>query len=441
MNIQLIEESYLLALYGVSVYMFGGAMYLDRLWAHDLRQHVEYIPDLTLFCYLEQVEDVPASMVRIADCPLLSKVKIVCIPKPRNTLHALRMLPQAVRLLWNATRGKTVVHSGVAGWPIPTAWLLLPMQVLRGFFSVIVVESADWRSLRGKNSWARRLWRAFHETVNRWCVRCAHLPVFTHSGYRDSMLGRGTQRGIVIPAAWVNETDILDEATVQAMARARQDQAQLRLVYAGRLTEQKGIQWLVQALVQRQHAGRPIRLDVFGSGPLEDWLRRAQTQRPDLHVRFMGTVTYGEPFFSTIRDYDALVLPTFSDEQPRILFDAYSQGLPVLGSVTDGTREYLLDGEHGATFAVGDEAGLYDALRRFESARPDWAELASNCLASARRMTHVEMHRARAEAINAALRERAKPAALHRPDRSLRRRWAAARNAARTCIPGSRRQG
>jgi len=406
MTIQRIEVPYLLALYCVSVYEVDGARYLDRLWAHDLRQHVEYIPDLTLFCYVERPQVPLADLAKVDDCPLLSKVKFVCVPKPRNTMHALQMLPKTARTLWAATRGIAVVHSAVAGWPIPTAWLLLPMHVARKFFSVILVESADWRSLRGKNSPPRRLWRALTEKINVLCVRCAHLPVFTQEGYRCSMLGAGAGRGLVIPASWINASDILDDEAAIQLAQARMARGHLRLVYAGRLTEDKGIRWLVQALAQQRHSTCPIHLDVFGAGPLEEWLRGAETERPDLRIRFMGTVAYGERFFSVIREYDALVLPTLTDEQPRILFDAYSQALPVIASASGGTRDYVVDGQHGTAFGVLDELQLHGALRRFAELRPRWGELASNCLSSARRMTHREMHRARAEAINTALQGR-----------------------------------
>lgn len=414
MTIQRIEVPYLLALHCVSVYEVDGARYLDPLWAHDLRQHVEYISDLTLFCYLERPQAELAELTRIDDCPLLSKVKLVCVPKPRNTIHALQMLPKTAQALWAATRGVTVVHSAVAGWPIPTAWVLLPMQAVRKFVSVILVESADWRSLKGKNSLPRRLWRAVTERVNVLCVRCAHVPVFTHEGYRLSMLGTKAGRGTVIPASWINASDVLDDAAAAQLAEARMAGVHLRLVYAGRLTEDKGIRWLVQALAQQRCSGIPIQLDVFGAGPLEPWLRGAETERPDLRIRFMGTVAYGDRFFSILRQYDALVLPTLTHEQPRILFDAYSQALPVIASASEGTRDYLLDGQHGTAFGMGDEMELQDALRRFADLRPRWGELARNCLSSARCMTHREMHRARAEVINAALQRRTSTPRLQR---------------------------
>jgi glycosyltransferase involved in cell wall biosynthesis len=398
-----IHAPYLLALFGVSVYEVNGGRYLDRLWAQDLKLHAEYIPDLTLFCYSERPAEITArkdDLVRIDDCPLLSKIIYVCVPKPRNLAHALWMLPRTTQTLWNCTKGAGIVHGAVAGWPIPVAWFLLPMQIARGFFSLILVESAPWRSLGAKRSIPRRFWRAITEKLNVLCVRAAHLPIFTHEGYRRSMLSKEDHRGIVIPAAWINEKDILDDGSVDKLAQERMRRPNFRLVYAGRLTTEKGIDWLVQALKNQRHIGQPVELDVFGAGPLEESVRAAMVERPDLRIRFLGTLAYGEDFFAVLRGYDALVLPTLTDEQPRILFDAYSQGLPVIASATEGVADFLVDERHGIRFKVGDQADFTMALDRFQRLRPRWGELARNCVDSAKRMTHQEMHRLRVEVLN-----------------------------------------
>jgi glycosyltransferase involved in cell wall biosynthesis len=385
-----VEVPYLLALFGVPVYQVDGENYVDDLWAQDLRQHVAYIPDLTLFCYSQQC--MPEHWVKLADCPILSRLRIVTVPKPRSTLQAIKMLPATVRALWRATKGMEVVHSEVAGWPFPTSWLLLPMQRLRGFRSVIVVESAFWRTAP-QHSVSRRIWREFVERMNAFCLRRADLPIFTTDAYRRSMLG--ARPALVAPAAWVRAGDVLSEVPEREEAHG------LRLIFAGRLTEAKGIRWLVEAL--RRHEIPPLQLDVFGTGPLEDWIRAAEVDRPDLRIRFMGTVAYGEPFFTTLRKYDALILPTLTDEQPRILFDAYSQALPVIASETEGTADYLKENEHGTSFCVQDEVSLVAALKRFDSLRQRWPEMRRVCLQTARRSTHENMHSERAQALRAML--------------------------------------
>jgi glycosyltransferase involved in cell wall biosynthesis len=383
----LIEAPYLLALFAVPVYEFMGDRYVDDLWAQDLRRHVAYIPDLTLFCY--SMYGMPERPVKITECPVLSSVRFVTVPKPKTMLRALFRLPGTVRALWRATEGKAIVHSEIAGWPFPTAWLTTPMRPFRGFRSLIVVESAFWRTL-AYNSMKRRLWRAFVERMNVFCVRRADLPVFTTDAYRSSMLG--DRPALVTPAAWIHADQVSADVT-------RQPGEVLRLVFAGRITNDKGISWLIETL--KRHQLQAIELDVYGTGPLESWVQREQVSRPGLSIRYMGTVEYGEPFFTMLRGYDALILPTLTDEQPRILFDAYSQGLPVIASRTEGVTDYLKDGVHGMSFAIKDEIELEQAITRFASL--DRTDLANNCLSMARYCTHENMHALRAEAIHSLL--------------------------------------
>ena len=244
---------------------------------------------------------------------------------------------------------------------------------------------------------------AVTEWFNRICVHRATLAIFTHDGYRQSLLGRQADRGLVIPASWIDEEDIVPQDRLQALVKSRGNRGRLRLVFVGRLEEEKGIRWLVESLLQRGASDTAIELDIFGAGPLDAWIRSSVVDRPDLTIRAAGTVAYGSEFLSTVAGYDALIMPTLTDEQPRILFDAYSQGLPVIASATEGVRDYIGDGVQGALFAPGSAQQLYAAIDRFAAARVAWADYAAACVAAAQRMTHREMHRARARVIQQAL--------------------------------------
>jgi len=296
-----------------------------------------------------------------------------------------------------------VLHSGIAGWPIPSSWLLLPIQAVRKAVSLIIVESAPWRTARNSPSLLQRSRSAVTEWINRICVNRATLAIFTHDGYRQSLLGKEADRGLVIPASWIDEEDIIRPDRLQALVEARRSGHRLRLVFVGRLAEEKGIQWLIESLLQRGPSGTAIELDIFGAGPLEAWIRSSVVDRPDLTIRAAGTVAYGPDFLSRVAGYDALILPTLTDEQPRILFDAYSQGLPVIASSTEGVRDYIGEEVQGALFAPGDARQLHAAIDRFAAARGAWAAYAEACVQAAQRMTHREMHRERALVIKQAL--------------------------------------
>jgi len=162
----------------------------------------------------------------------------------------------------------------------------------------------------------------------------------------------------------------------------------------GRVTGVKGIPFALQALAggepdDRDSDGealakdeRPLCLNIIGSGPatpaLEgEALRLGVADR----VRFLG-------FRRNILDYiahlDALLMPSLHEGLPYVLLEAMALGRPVLASRVGGLAEVLEDEESGLLCAVGDVAGLRQALRRV-MAEPDLrAKLGQGALAEQR---------------------------------------------------------
>src|SRR5437763_3525524 len=56
-------------------------------------------------------------------------------------------------------------------------------------------------------------------------------------------------------------------------------------------------------------------------------------------LRLLDPVPPGAPFLALVRRYHALLLPSLSDEQPRVVLDAASQAVPAIASDTDGLRD------------------------------------------------------------------------------------------------------
>jgi len=109
----------------------------------------------------------------------------------------------------------------------------------------------------------------------------------------------------------------------------------------------------------------------------------------------LGTVPYGAPLFALIREYDVVVVPTLSDEQPRIVFDAYSQAVPVLVSDTPGLRSCVREGETGLFATANDAAALATLLQYASQHRSQLKQLGLQSRKYAQEMTHQEMHRQR----------------------------------------------
>jgi glycosyltransferase involved in cell wall biosynthesis len=97
--------------------------------------------------------------------------------------------------------------------------------------------------------------------------------------------------------------------------------------------------------------------------------------------------------------YQAVVIPTISDEQPRIIFDAHARGVPVIASGTSGHTEFIGHMDNGLIVKPGDVDALAAAM---DWATSHGAALQSMGLKGLEPMTvhtHQAMHRQRAEAI------------------------------------------
>jgi glycosyltransferase involved in cell wall biosynthesis len=386
---------YLLAIH-VPLYVDAqGQRWTERLWMVDLQRHTPYIRRLTVACPF--VRSAPPD-----DCVAIESggaVEFVHIPWWQGAAAALLRAPLTWAELWRLIGRHDFVHSHYGGWwPLATPYLVNLVARLRGKCLMISVEASPWRVPRGEHAspWRRfKEWSA--ERLNRWTLSLADIAFFTHEGYLRDLLPRHPERGHVLHATWIDEAAVLSRAAARERWQARLPAQPLRLVFAGRLHEDKGLLVLVDALT-RLRAAQRVRIEVaiLGAGPLEDACR-AQAALSDGHVRVevLAPVPYGEPLFALLRRFDAVLVPSLADEQPRVVYDAYSQALPVLASATPGLASCVTDGVTGRLFAPADAAALADAIERAASDPAALQPLALAALDAARAMTHQEMHRRR----------------------------------------------
>lgn len=139
--------------------------------------------------------------------------------------------------------------------------------------------------------------------------------------------------------------------------RAGPPSSSRRILFVGRLAEEKGILPLLRAWERARLAG--LELVVIGAGPLEQAVRRAKPPG----VTIVGRLDPAEVREEMARAR-ALVLPSISYEgQPMVLLEALSAGLPVLASDSGALPEVTR--ELGEDFSVppGDVLAWSRALR------------------------------------------------------------------------------
>lgn len=263
----------------------------------------------------------------------------------------------------------------------------------------MIVESAPWRLNVGIPKTVRSKIRAFvDEAAGRWCVNHAQLVIVTQDEYRQSLLSRHPDRAHVIPASWIDEVNIIsDREAVEAWREknARND-GRLRLLFVARLQPLKGVRVVLDAMRLLSRESAPVDLHILGAGELIGECEAASRELTDAtRVRSLGTASYDSAFFALLRSYHAIVVPNFSDEQPRIVYDAFSQAVPVLASNTSGLRACVQEGRTGKIVDANCDSNWAD-LFRWCLQRPDELErMGREGLQTARGMTHRAMHEKR----------------------------------------------
>ena len=143
----------------------------------------------------------------------------------------------------------------------------------------------------------------------------------------------------------------------------RHDNRCLNLLYAGRLTPDKGIDTAIKAMTKLVYDQglQDLRMSLAGSGAkeYEEHLHRLVTQEGLTdHVLFQGWVP-PEEMPELLRKHDVLMVPsTWEEPFSRVVLEGMVSGLVVVATHTGGTPEIVLDGENGLLFSPNDPEDL-----------------------------------------------------------------------------------
>jgi glycosyltransferase involved in cell wall biosynthesis len=389
-----IRRPYLLVIH-IPVYVdAAGTRWVDDLWHKDLVRHLSYLGRFSLAC--PHIFETPPAGYRSLDG---YPINYIPLPRQGGRLRNALSAPACAIALWKAIAHADIVHSGVGNWsPLTLGNLTFVISRLRKKFRLIIVESSTWRVLPTTSASIARRWSArLSELVNQACVSTADLSVFTQAQYQRTLLKWNYDRGHVIHASWVDDSSILDEATVRKCWEGKRAQGPVRYLFAGRLAASKGLRILLQALRILDREGIELCVDIMGRGELEAECASlvSEAKGSALRVRLLQPVEYGDPFFSVMRDYSAVIVPSVGDEQPRIVYDAYSQGIPVLASATPGLLDCVVEGETGRLFSPNSSQELAACMRWGTEHTAELEQMGLRGLERARSLTHGEMHRQR----------------------------------------------
>jgi glycosyltransferase involved in cell wall biosynthesis len=210
------------------------------------------------------------------------------------------------------------------------------------------------------HGWTAATWRVrCYEKLDRCILKQMDMVVCVSNAQAE----RVRAAGVPVSKMVIIRNGIGAEAFVEPNAARRDEMASWfaerpRWIVgaAGRMSPEKGFADLIDAasevLKQRPGAG----FVLFGSGPLEDDLKRRVAEcgiqekfvfagfRSDLN-RFLGSL-------------DVNVMSSYTEGLPVVLLEAGAAGVPTVATAVGGIPEVIADGQNGYLVRAGDSSAL-----------------------------------------------------------------------------------
>jgi glycosyltransferase involved in cell wall biosynthesis len=130
------------------------------------------------------------------------------------------------------------------------------------------------------------------------------------------------------------------------------------LFYLGRLSEEKGVRWLIQKF---QSLSLPLRLIIGGDGPMRAEVEQAAKTSP---ISYLGYVS-GDTKWNLLKRATALLVPSECYENfPLSVMEANAAGVPAIVCDQGGMREMVSSERNGERYICKDIPSFRIAVQR-----------------------------------------------------------------------------
>jgi glycosyltransferase involved in cell wall biosynthesis len=306
---------------------------------------------------------------RAGGVPLGSSIRVVALPAPRGVdlrrkLSVAWRLPAYLRRFRAAFRDAEVVHVPLPG-DIPLVALVTAVAMRRRLIA------------RYGGSWEETSQTTFFNRVTRAILRWI-------AGGRNVVLATGEGVPVAdgrIPRLFATALSEAELARIPQRGGAPNTQ-EPRLVYAGRLSPEKGLTVLFAAV--RRLVGEPalsgLRLAVCGDGPQRAELERlARDEGIASRVEFLGQLDR-DRLSAELSRADLCVQPSLTEGFSKAWLDAMAHGLPIVASRVGAAPAVIgSEGERGWLVPPGDPQVLADTLRKALTTTSDWEARRARC--------------------------------------------------------------
>lgn len=324
-------------------------------------------------CHVEVIAPVPyfpsflkgSRYSRYAKIPFVEKrsgltiyhPRYLVIPKVGRSLYGMLYFLSISRLLLRLKREKTP-HGLLGFWAYPDGFAVAMLSRLTGLPYAIGCRGCDVNNLENCGTVIR--------SSVKWTLRKSGRVFAVSSAMAGVIQAMEVDSGKieVIP----NGIDLeMFDVTSRESARERIPveitPGEKVIIFCGRLSEEKGIGYLIDAVSLLKREGLRPRLLVIGDGPLLPDIRAAIRDKGiEDRVSLLGERPHSEVSLYICAS-DLLCLPSIREGWPNVVVESLACGVPVVASDVGGVPEIVTSPKFGTLVPPRDHEALALAIR------------------------------------------------------------------------------
>jgi glycosyltransferase involved in cell wall biosynthesis len=220
-----------------------------------------------------------------------------------------------------------------------------------------------------------------YNKLNVYAIKLCHRIIAVSEGIRDQLIfaGASLHKISVVPNAVETAYDVAEIASLRDSKRRELQihDGEFVVGFLGRLSAEKGVNFLIDAVALLVNEGLPIRLLPVGDGAERDKLEEQGNGKCSSEkVIFVG---FQSDTQSWLAAFDMFVLPSLTEGTPMALLEAMAMGVPVVASRVGGVPKVIENDFNGLLISPASVEELKDkiiALHESKSLRKKLVESA-----------------------------------------------------------------
>jgi len=139
----------------------------------------------------------------------------------------------------------------------------------------------------------------------------------------------------------------------------------ISLLFVGRLTPEKGLSFLLEALTSLLAEGTNAVLHIAGSGEIESSIKLLIEDLAIGHkVYFHGFIPHDNELRELYSKCDLLIVPSIEDQTPKVILEGMAYGIPVIATNVGAIPQIIQDGVTGLLIPPAQPKAINTMIKR-----------------------------------------------------------------------------